>query len=208
MKKIELIHNGVETTLNGVKISHLDNVVGVKDEIVRVPLKVLSRYVEPPNFEGFGWELRYRNNEWVWLGWDELFPSKFVEFEGNNEYFKGISLNIVDDIELIERYDNFVQSFRFEQKIKNLPIVDEFTVIDEANKEIWFNILDKVDGKYFYILSTYETTRGNTTLYLAPIKPIIEVPKPYIGIIIGKKGSNIKKVQEKYGCKISIIEKQ
>jgi len=58
------------------------------------------------------------------------------------------------------------------------------------------------------ILHDYRTTRGNhTTSFIILEEPLprqitLQVPKQYMGLIIGKGGNNIKSVQQKYGIKI------
>jgi hypothetical protein len=68
------------------------------------------------------------------------------------------------------------------------------------------------DGKRYrlMILHDYRTTRGNhTTSFIILEEPLpqqitIQVPREYMGLLIGKGGSNIKAVQQKYGIKINL----
>lgn len=55
------------------------------------------------------------------------------------------------------------------------------------------------------IIHSYTTSCGNTHVLIAPKKSMIKVPDKWKGLIIGKKGANIREIQEKYKIKIQII---
>jgi len=89
--------------------------------------------------------------------------------------------------------------------------VEQFNKTSLGWAIIRYNIESFVrEGKRYrvVILHDYRTTRGNhTTSFVIWEEPLpqqltLQVPKQYMGLIIGKNGSNIKAIQQKYGIKI------
>jgi hypothetical protein len=180
-------------------------------------------YPKPPAFEGQ--EFRYignsgipSRNNWhidlpivkekvVVYEIDKYIPSEVVTHTISVESLPEpteVELEFYD-ADTLRRYNEFIRDYKFQTSLAAAPKVNEFMEVKEANKDKWYDFIEYLDGKDFLVLNKYVTTRGNVTLLLHPVSDVLKVPDGYKGIVIGKGGSNIKALCQRYGRKFKVV---
>lgn len=173
-------------------------------------VKVLEGDFPDPSNEKFHFD--YRKN-WVFQPKLEHLEEREIKIEINVIYkFYGkweeiepfsVKIKFIKE-EVVREVNQYLEDFAFNYCMSKAPQITEFTVIKEANKTRWYDVIDHLDGKKFLVLHKYTTTCGNYTLCLHPVTDYLKIPEKYIGLIIGKKGVNIKMLREKYNLALSI----
>lgn len=88
--------------------------------------------------------------------------------------------------------------------LPNLFKDSDIEIIHEFNKSVLSKCVKYFDGKDFFVLHTYTTHCGNDTVILSLPKNKLSVPSSHKGLIIGKGGENIKRLEKKYKIKINL----
>jgi len=132
--------------------------------------------------------------------------------ENEEEYTKYISERLYQE-GYQEAYKEAVEEIDKWEKGKLYLMVHEMnkTKLGQAYLRYGITKFEK-DGVVYnlLVLQEYKTTRGNTTLTFIlyegdiPKEITLAIHKAYMGLIIGKGGSNIRNIQQKYGIKINL----
>jgi len=173
-----------------------------------VPLKYTPPVIEGVYFKkGLEWSPTFEPEiiEGEVFSLDDFDPYSFINFvkvEALPQPSQD-SLPIIT-AERITAYNKAVEEFLLQEAAKQLPVINSFVKIDEANKQPWFSALDQGDGKNYIILHRYITSCGNTSLLLHPVAEELEIPDQYKGLVIGRQGANIKALCKKYNINFKI----
>lgn len=191
--------------------------------------RINGNYTHPEDFLGFKFEYQSKSsiksrNGYRWTAFYNINSGIYEEVEMDvyvyeqdedgdvKEIIKEKYYVIKDDV--VEKYIDFVKSYLKSDMLKqaeewlNRNLKDKMYVeIREFNKLSWYDVVDDLDGKYFWILNEYNTTCGNKSVIIYSTRDgdeNLKIADNIKGLVIGKGGSNIKELQRKYGIKFKI----
>jgi len=162
---------------------------------------------------GYRWTALYNKESGIY---DEVEMEVYERtYENQNEeiLIRTEKYYVIKD-EVVECYINFVKK-HLEEDMENQAQrwleknfkEKKYIEISEFNKLSWYKAIDKLDGKYFWILNEYHTTCGNISVILYNTvdgNGDLYLPDRLKGLVIGKGGFNIKQISRKYDIDFKI----
>lgn len=176
-----------------------------------------GEYPKPPNFHDKEWELVGNSGILSRRSWH--IDSIPIEKIGINKKNNWNDKHPIKEEIYILNYDfarevaKFLKEFkvsideqRAREELKEIFQDSCFAIKSEFNKT-WVARAPQLDGKEYFILHEYLTTCHNSTvlLYKADGTNMLNIPTDDKGLVIGKRGENIKRISQKYGKFFKII---
>jgi hypothetical protein len=173
-------------------------------------------YPCPPDFHGEKFAMKGNSGIAAMRSWTIPIPIVELEIEVTSSLY---SVNLTGEkyvikayaLDFIEELDKFLKEFKLQHNLaegkkelnKNFAN-STYCVIREFNKTRIFLALPYLEGKECLVLHKYRTTCGNLTVLLHKVQSELSIPDNYKGLVIGKGGSNIKELQNKYKINFKI----
>lgn len=190
--------------------------------------RINGNYAHPEDFLGFKFEYQGGSSiksrcGYRWTAFYNLESGIYeeVEMDVMEKDFKtevekeiGKEKYYVIKSDIVEKYIDFVKKYLNRDMLKQAQewldknFKDKMYIeVKEFNKFPWYDVVDDLDGKYFWILNEYRTTCGNKSVIIYSTRDgdeNLKIADNIKGLVIGKGGSNIKELQRKYGIKFKI----